>query len=149
MRPTLARRRSARNRSLCSGTFRRNNSEMLQIEIGRCHSLQPVKEASTGRVDRTVSSPLGYTEHLIRQYQLGNISYYCGGAERCFGSSLNRTFTSVATGVKLTPHYGGVETKTSEFNPAFLEDRYRTVLMSRLKEKQHEARENPEAASAC
>ena len=87
MRPTLARRRSARNRSLCSGTFRRNNSEMLQIEIGRCHSLQPVKEASTGRVDRTVSSPLGYTEHLIRQYQLGNISYYCGGAERCFGSS--------------------------------------------------------------
>ncbi|HWX83661.1 MAG TPA: hypothetical protein VNZ48_08695 [Xanthobacteraceae bacterium] len=40
-----------------------------------------VKEASTGRMDLTVSSPLGYTEHLIRQYQLGNIGYYCGCAE--------------------------------------------------------------------
>jgi hypothetical protein len=82
MRPILARRRSTRNRSLCSDTFRRNNS------------------------------------------------------------------ASVATGVKLTPHSGGVGTKTSE-NPAFLEDRYRTVLMFRLKERQHEARENPEAASGC
>ena len=74
---------------------------------------------------------------------------------RCFKSRLagatrcSREGSSVATGVKLTPHYGGVGTKTSEFNPAFLEDRYRTVLTFRLKERQHEARENPEAASGC
>jgi hypothetical protein len=30
------------------------------------------------------------TEHLIRQYQLGNIGYYCRCAERRFGSSLTR-----------------------------------------------------------
>jgi DNA end-binding protein Ku len=29
-----------------------------------------------------------------------------------------------------------VETKTSEFDPAFLEDRYRTVLIEKLKKKQ-------------
>ena len=74
---------------------------------------------------------------------------------RCFKSRLagatrcSREGSSVATGVKLTPHYGGVGTKTSEFNPAFLEDRYRTVLMFRLKKRQHEARENREAASGC
>jgi hypothetical protein len=69
---------------------RRNNSEMLQIKGWQVPLVAVVKEASTGRMGLTVSSPLGCTEHLMRQYQLGNIGYYCGCAERRFGSSLIR-----------------------------------------------------------
>src|SRR5262249_2870294 len=35
-----------------------------------------------------------------------------------------------------------VETKTSDFDPAYLEDRYRTVLISKLKEKHAELPKN-------
>jgi DNA end-binding protein Ku len=39
-----------------------------------------------------------------------------------------------------------VETKTSDFDPAYLEDRYRTVLISKLKEKHAELPRNIVAA---
>jgi hypothetical protein len=70
---------------------------------------------------QSLQRPLGYTEHLIRQYQLGNIGHYWGGAEQRPGSSLNTTFTSVATRLKLTAHYGGV-TKTSDAHRAVAGD---------------------------
>lgn len=36
-----------------------------------------------------------------------------------------------------------VETKTANFDPAFLEDRYRTVLISKLKQRQAELPRKP------